>query len=255
MSREDTFAPPRSVVPVLRESVELWPAGCAPDGRGPGEPRGRHRVSPNTWDKRRAFSQAHDRRVDPALPSLDQFLRCACAWSLSKAMLLAFLVFGLILLLVGLGAWLQTGLPGSRIVSADVGPALPATKPMVSHRYELTGKPDYLVQVAGGIAPVELKSGNVPRTGRPYDGNAMQLAAYCLLVEDTMQVSVPYGIIKYRDGSIHVPFTNAIRHKLLSLMPQIQAAKGELADCHRSHRQRARCAKCGYRPVCSEALN
>lgn len=170
-------------------------------------------------------------------------------------MLLAFLVLGLILVLVGLGAWLRTGLPGSRIVSADVGPALPATKAMVSHRYGLTGKPDYLVQVEGGIAPVELKSGNVPRTGRPYEGNAMQLAAYCLLVEDTMQVSVPYGIIRYRNGSIHVPFTNGVRHQLLSVFPQIRADKNELADCHRSHRQRARCAKCGYRPVCSEALN
>ena len=169
-------------------------------------------------------------------------------------MLLAFLVLGLILLLTGLGAWLRTGLPGSRIVSADVGAALPAAKPMVSHRYGLTGKPDYLIQVAEGIAPVELKSGNVPRTGRPHDGNAMQLAAYRLLVEDTMQVSVPYGIIKYSDGNIHVPFTGAVRHQLLSVLAQIRAAKNELADCHRSHRQRARCQKCGYRPVCSETL-
>jgi CRISPR-associated exonuclease Cas4 len=83
----------------------------------------------------------------------------------------------------------------------------------------------------------------------------MQLAAYCLLVEEAMQVSVPYGIIKYRDGSMRVPFTNAVKRELLSLLPQIQAARGELANCHRGHRQHARCAKCGYRPVCSEALN
>ena len=169
-------------------------------------------------------------------------------------MLLLLLVLGLILLLVGMSAWLRTGLPGSRILSADVGSALPATKPLVSHRYGLTGKPDYLVQIAGGIAPVEVKSSSVPRGGRPHEGNVMQLAAYCLLVEDTMQVSVPYGIIKYRDGNIHVPFTDVLRQRLLSLLPQIRNAKNDWADCHRSHRQRARCAKCGYRPVCSEAL-
>ncbi len=169
-------------------------------------------------------------------------------------MLLILLVVGLILLLIGVSAWLRTGLPGSRILSADVGSALPATKPLVSHRYHLTGKPDYLVQIAGGIAPVEVKSGSVPRGGQAHQGNVMQLAAYCLLVEDTMQVSVPYGIIKYRDGSINVPFTNALRQQLVSLLPKIQAAKGSWADCHRSHRQRARCTKCGYRPVCSEAL-
>ncbi len=170
-------------------------------------------------------------------------------------MLPIFLALGLVLLLVGLSAWLRTGLPSSRIVSADVGSALPAMKPMVSHRYGLTGKPDYLVQITGGIAPVEVKSGKLPRTGRPHVGNVMQLAAYCLLVEDTMQVSVPYGIIKYGDGSINVPFTNAVRRQLLTLLPKIRTAKGDLAGCHRSHRQRTSCAKCGYRAVCSEALN
>lgn len=132
-------------------------------------------------------------------------------------MLVALLVIGLISLLVGMSAWLRTGLPGSRILSADVGPALPAKKAMVSHHYGLTGKPDYLVQIAGGIAPVEVKSGSVPRGGQPHQGNVMQLAAYCLLVEDTMQASVPYGIIKYRDGSIQVPFSNALRRQLIAL--------------------------------------
>jgi CRISPR-associated exonuclease Cas4 len=169
-------------------------------------------------------------------------------------MLVIFLVLGMILLLVGVSTWLRTGLPSSRILSADVGSPLPAAEPLVSHRYGLTGKPDYLVQITGGIAPVELKSGKLPRNGQPRGSNVMQLAAYCLLVEDTMNVSVLYGIIKYRDASIQIPFSDALRRQLLALLPQIRAAKSDLTDCHRSHRQRVRCAKCGYRPVCSEAL-
>lgn len=81
-------------------------------------------------------------------------------------MLLIVLVVALILLLVGLGACLRTGLPSSRIIAADIGPALPTTRSLVSDRYCLTGKPDYLVRVAEGIVPIELKSGDRPRTGR-----------------------------------------------------------------------------------------
>lgn len=169
-------------------------------------------------------------------------------------MLVVCLAVGLVLLLIGVGVWLRTGLPSVEILSSDVGAALPVTKPLVSQRYSLTGKPDYLVQIERGIVPVELKSGNIPRNRRPHESNLMQLAAYCLLVEETMAVSVPYGVIKYRDGSIRIRFTETLRHGLLDVLPRIQAAKSQPIDCHRSHRHAARCRTCGYRPVCSEAL-
>jgi CRISPR-associated exonuclease Cas4 len=169
-------------------------------------------------------------------------------------MLVVCLTVGLVLLFIGVGVWLRTGLPSMQILSSDVGAALPARKPLVSHRYGLTGQPDYLVQIDRGIVPVELKSGNIPRNRRPHAGNLMQLAAYCLLVEDTMAVSVPYGIINYRDGSIRIRFTDTLRDRLLDILPRIQAAKSKPANCHRSHRHAGRCRTCGYRPVCSEAL-
>lgn len=169
-------------------------------------------------------------------------------------MLVACFIVGLVLLFIGVGLWLRTSLPSMHILSSDVGPALPATKTLVSHHYGLTGRPDYLVQIDRGIVPVELKSGNIPRNGRPHVGNLMQLAAYCLIVEGTMAVSVPYGIIKYRDGSIRIRFTGTLRRRLLDILPRIQAAKSKSADCHRSHRHAARCRNCGYRPVCPEAL-
>jgi hypothetical protein len=45
---------------------------------------------------------------------------------------------------------------------------------LASTRYGLIGRPDYLVRVENGIAPVELKSGKAPRSGRPYDGHLLQ---------------------------------------------------------------------------------
>src|SRR5579862_1492003 len=98
---------------------------------------------------------------------------------------------------VGRGLFARTGLPTRDILYADVGSTFPQPAPLISKRYRLSGKPDYLVRVKDGIAPVELKSSRSPSSGRPYDGHLFQLAAYCLLVEDVYRVSVPYGLVRY----------------------------------------------------------
>ena len=84
---------------------------------------------------------------------------------------------------VGRGLFARTGLPTREILYADVGSTFPQPAPLISKRYRLSGRPDYLVRVKDGIVPVELKSSPSPSSGRPYDGHLFQLAAYCLLVE------------------------------------------------------------------------
>src|ERR1700686_2397615 len=102
---------------------------------------------------------------------------------------------------LGGGLLARTGLPTREILYADVGATFPQPTPLISKRYRLSGRPDYLVRVKDGIVPVELKSRPAPSSGRPYDGHLFQLAAYCLLVEDVCRVSVPYGVVKYEERS------------------------------------------------------
>ena len=83
---------------------------------------------------------------------------------------------------VGRGLFARTGLTTRDILYADVGSTFPQPAPLVSKRYRLSGKPDYLVRVKEGIAPVELKSSRSPSSGRPYDGHLFQLAAYCIRI-------------------------------------------------------------------------
>ena len=68
---------------------------------------------------------------------------------------------------VGRGLFARTGLPTQDILYADVGSTFPQPAPLISKRYRLSGKPDYLVRVKDGIAPVELKSSPSPSSGRP----------------------------------------------------------------------------------------
>jgi CRISPR-associated exonuclease Cas4 len=180
----------------------------------------------------------------------------------------------IILLLVAFVAWLasrrgarQANLPEGRIIYSDtgspVGRIAPVTlnergerqeKPLLSHRYGLVGRPDYLVQTDEGIVPVEAKSANCPASGVPYESHLMQLACYCLLVEEAQGAgSVPFGVIRYRDRQLRVDYTDELRESLLELLAEMREAR--LApDVHRSHEEAARCAACSYREICDESL-
>src|SRR5690242_8328119 len=101
--------------------------------------------------------------------------------------------------LFGWRLFVTSGLPARKILYADVGSSFPQAVPLISRRYGLTGKPDYIVRVESGLVPVEVKSGRSPHSGQPHEGHMFQVAAYCLLVEDLYGVPVPYGLIHYED--------------------------------------------------------
>jgi CRISPR-associated exonuclease Cas4 len=126
-------------------------------------------------------------------------------------------------------------------------------KPLISKQYGLIGRPDYLVRTDDGIIPVEIKSARLPSSGQPYDSHVMQLAAYCLLVEDLLDADVSYGIIRYRDAEISVDYTSELRAELLDLIEEMRTARSS-RDVHRSHNESGRCANCWMRDVCDESL-
>src|SRR5258708_2668983 len=68
---------------------------------------------------------------------------------------------------VGRGLFARTGLPTREILYADVGSTFPQPAPLISKRYGLGGKPDYLVRVKDGIAPVEGSLARLPRPAAP----------------------------------------------------------------------------------------
>jgi CRISPR-associated exonuclease Cas4 len=160
----------------------------------------------------------------------------------------------------------KTGLPEGELVYSDTGFAVgklgPVSrneigekqeKPLVSDRYGLIGKPDYLVRTRKGIIPVEAKSARLPQSGRPYDSHVFQLIAYCLLVEDVFDAPVPYGIIRYRDRKVSVACTSELKAELLDILDEMRVAR-RLKEVHRSHDETRRCDSCYMRDVCDEAL-
>jgi CRISPR-associated exonuclease Cas4 len=171
---------------------------------------------------------------------------------------LLLLAFTLILLAAGLSllwwsrrAHRRSGLPIGQIVYSDTGAEKALLEPLVSRRYGLVGKPDYLVEVAHGkgrmVVPMEVKSRKRPPVA--HAGHVLQLATYCLLVEDIYGVRPPHGYLRYADATIAVPFSNDLRQAVIEAAAAIRKARTQ-TDVRRSHQDVGRCARCGYIESC-----
>ncbi len=172
----------------------------------------------------------------------------------------AFLLF-LAFLLLALGAWFflragrlrqATGLPAGEIVYVDTGDWRRNDRPLFSAKRQLTGKPDYLVENRQETIPVEFKSTHL-RGDDPYDSHKLQLATYCLLVEETTGKRPSHGILQYANVTLRLPYTDSLRAELLQTLEQIRKAHSA-RTIPRSHDDPARCRHCGYLQDCGDSI-
>ncbi|MFZ0699943.1 MAG: PD-(D/E)XK nuclease family protein [Thermoplasmata archaeon] len=118
--------------------------------------------------------------------------------------------------------------------------------PLVSHRYRLVGRPDSLRRTRDGrIVPIEIKSRASPPNGPPLS-HVVQVWAYCLLVEETTDVSPPYGVLRYSDGGeFRIDWGEDPRQRLLELRREVARRYDG-----RARPSPVRCALCRYRYGC-----
>ncbi|MEC8875070.1 MAG: PD-(D/E)XK nuclease family protein, partial [Candidatus Thermoplasmatota archaeon] len=64
-----------------------------------------------------------------------------------------------------------------------------------SRKYNLAGRPDYLIKENDLRFPVEVKTGRRPKA--PFFSHVLQIGAYCLLSEETFGTIPKYGQIRY----------------------------------------------------------
>lgn len=162
------------------------------------------------------------------------------------------ILIGFFVLRQGRRLQLETGLPGGRVVYADTGAWKTVERPLFSALHQLAGKPDYVVKHGQQTIPIEVKSSAAPSDG-PRRSHLLQLAAYCLLIEERYQRRPEYGIIKYADRTFEVDYTTALETALLDTLDAMRTnlLHGEAA---RSHHETGRCVHCGYRHACDERL-
>jgi CRISPR-associated exonuclease Cas4 len=179
--------------------------------------------------------------------------------------LAAAVVVGWWLFRLGSRSLAGSGLPRGEVIYTDTGAWQKQEQPLISREFGLVGKPDYLVETGSGApVPVEVKSGRRP--AQPYAGHIMQLAAYCLLVEETWRVPPAFGLLHYAGNTgaapgqagapttVRIAYTPHLKAQLLETLAAMRADR-HANRVARSHDDAVRCQHCGLAHACDEKLS
>ncbi len=121
------------------------------------------------------------------------------------------------------------GIAGAQIIYSDEED----NKLLVSEKYDLQGKPDYIFQtlLGGAYIPVELKSTKLKEDeSYPHHGDLMQLVAYFLIIEDLYGKRPKQGRLIYKNRMFIIKNTRGLRRQisrhLKEMRTMIQTGKG-----------------------------
>jgi CRISPR-associated exonuclease Cas4 len=101
------------------------------------------------------------------------------------------------------------------------------------------------------LIPIEVKSAFSPAV--PYASHQMQLLTYCVLVEEETGARPPYGLLRYRDRTHMIAFTQEAEARVLACAAAIRAARRQ-NDVARSHEETSLCRHCGYQRACGTGV-
>jgi CRISPR-associated exonuclease Cas4 len=126
------------------------------------------------------------------------------------------------------------------------------SKMLYSKKYNVRGKPDYIVKIKGKYIPVEIKTGKVPKG--PHFSHIVQIAAYCLLITDNYKIRPPYGIISYGKNNKHkIDFDDDLESLLKDKINEMRHCINS-GGAHRNHKRPGKCKFCSRRTDCPEKL-
>ncbi len=124
-------------------------------------------------------------------------------------------------------------------------------KLFVSRRYGLSGRPDAVVLEGGEHIPVEVKTGRTPKG--PLFSHILQIAAYCLLLEEEYGKAPPHGVIRYEDASHDIEYNEDLKQLVLGKVGEMRACI-DRGEAHRNHNRPGKCLHCSRRSMCPERL-
>jgi len=129
----------------------------------------------------------------------------------------------------------------------------PEAKPdlLVSEKYGLRGRPDYVIAEGEHLIPVEVKTGRTPRG--PLFSHILQLAAYCLLIEETSGRAPPHGVIRYEGASHEIEYNADLKKLVIGKLEEMRKALAK-GEAHRNHQRPGKCLHCSRREGCPERL-
>jgi CRISPR-associated exonuclease Cas4 len=129
--------------------------------------------------------------------------------------------------------------------------AVDAGRPVTfrSERYRLVGRPDAVRRRPDGrLVPVELKHRPMPTRG-PFPSHVVQLGAYCLLIEEATGQAPPFGVLRYIDRELAVPWDSGFRERVLAVLSRATGPYDGRADP-----SPRKCSGCSWSSSCDASL-
>ena len=134
-----------------------------------------------------------------------------------------------------------------KIEYIDMGKA----KAFRSVKYGLIGRPDYIIKLDDRIIPVEEKKGRTPKG--PLFSHILQIAAYCLLIEEETGKAPPYGLLKYPEHEHEIEYNEDLKRLLLDKLNMMRESL-RTGEVHRNHNRLGKCEHCSRKSQCPEKL-
>lgn len=120
---------------------------------------------------------------------------------------------------------------------------------LYSDQVPLVGKPDYIIKLANGqLVPIELKL-SVQNAASPHSNHVIQVAAYCLILEDYSEAPPTYGILRYADCDFTVEYTPTLRKKVMRLLSEMERCD-EKQRPQLARQKVTKCRACTFQAIC-----
>ena len=128
------------------------------------------------------------------------------------------------------------------------------TPVLKSRKYNLAGRPDYMIKENDLRIPVEVKTGRRPKA--PFFSHVLQIGAYCLLSEETFRTSPSHGQIRYGFESKphNVEWEPKLKTLVLEKIEEMNDILEGRTKAHRNHKRVGKCNNCSRRKGCPERL-
>ena len=125
---------------------------------------------------------------------------------------------------------------------------------MKSVKYNLAGRPDYVIKKGADRIPVEVKTGRPPKA--PFFSHVLQIGAYCLLAEETFDNKPPLGQIRYGfDNKPHeIIWDGKLKNLVIEKLEEMNDIMAGKMEAHRNHKRAGKCNSCSRRKNCPERL-
>ena len=125
------------------------------------------------------------------------------------------------------------------------------SKAFKSDKYGLIGRPDYVIKMEDKQIPVEEKKGRTPKG--PLFSHILQIAAYCLLIEESTGKTPPYGLLKYPEQQHEIEYNEDLKKVLLEKLREMRKIM-DTGEAHRNHNRPGKCKSCSRNDSCPEKI-